>query len=295
MRIVITGATGHIGRPLAESLARRGHKVRGVARTEKSLRAIGNGVIPWAGNMEDKSFLKRAFEGAEAVFAMIPPHPTASNLSAYQRRVTDALVSAIHANDVGRVVSLSSVGAQLPSGTGPIVGLHGLEEALDRLEGVKVTHLRPAFFMENHLTALGLIKNSGIYGSARRADLPMPMIATRDVAVFAANALMDAAFAGRAVRELLGPRDYTPAEVTRILGQTIGRHSLRYVEVPYDEARKAMLAAGMSDSVVDSYIEMERAFNEGRIRPTEARSAANTTPTTLEEFASSVFAPAFAA
>ena len=85
------------------------------------------------------------------------------------------------------------------------------------------------------------------------------------------------------------------SEATRIVGEAIGKPDLPYVRFPEDEARNAMRGMGMSDSAVEALLEMQRAFNDGRIRPTQVRNASNTTPTTLEEFAQTVFAHSYRA
>ncbi|HEV7843759.1 MAG TPA: hypothetical protein VGO69_08670, partial [Pyrinomonadaceae bacterium] len=105
--------------------------------------------------------------------------------------------------------------------------------------------------------------------------------------------MLNPAFTGKQVRELLGPRDYTMIEATKILGRAIGKEDLSYVQVPYEQVRQAMLAQGMSESAVDELIELSESTNEGRIIPTEERSAENTTRTTLEEFAEETFAPLY--
>ena len=295
MRIAIAGATGHVGRPLAEGLAIRGNEVRVIARGETRLKSLRYGVKACVGSLDDEEFLKKALDGVKAAFVVIPTDLGAQDLRAYQRRLTLAWTAAIRATGVRRVVTLSSIGAQFSAGTGPIAGLHDLEQAMNALKHVHVLHLRPGYFMENLLMGMGLIKADGVYGSPLRADLAIPMIATRDIAAVALDILWTSRFVGNTVRELLGPRDYTLSEATRILGNAIGKSGLRYVELPYDQARQAMLNAGASPSVADSFIDMARAFNQGVVRPTETRSASNTTPTLLETFAGDVFFQAFAA
>jgi uncharacterized protein YbjT (DUF2867 family) len=204
-------------------------------------------------------------------------------------------VSALEKARVPRVVTLSSIGAHLFEGTGPIRGLHDLEKKLDRLGNAGVVHLRAAYFMENHLWNLPVIREHGVNGSPIRPDAPIPMVATRDIADEAARLLLVATLAGHSIRYLLGPRDLTMTEATRILGFAIGKPDLRYIQFPEEEARKAMSGMGMSDSVVEALLEMQRGFNAGRIRPTQERNASNTTPTTLEEFAQTVFARSYRA
>ncbi len=292
--IVICGATGHVGSKIADALLGAGEPVRVIGRERVRLGPLaGKGAEPFPGDMRDPAFLAKAFAGARAAFVMIPPRLDASNVRAYQDEIAEALASALSAARVPRVVSLSSIGAHLPEGTGLIRGLHELESKLDRRKEGAVAHLRAAYFMENHLFNIPVIRSQGICGSPVRPDVPLPMIATKDIAGVAVRLLLDEKVAGHTVRYLLGPRDVTMTEAAAILGEAIGNPGLKYVQFPEAEARKAMIAMGMSGSVADAFLEMERAFNEGRIRPTQARNTENSTPTTLEEFAKTAFVRAY--
>jgi uncharacterized protein YbjT (DUF2867 family) len=117
------------------------------------------------------------------------------------------------------------------------------------------------------------------------ADLAIPMIASRDIADAAAHALKARNWQGVVVRELLGPRDLSYVEATRILGERIGRPDLAYVQLSYDDEAQALVHAGLSESFAGLYVEMTRAFNEGTVKPRAGRTAANTTPTRFEDFA----------
>ncbi len=293
--IVVTGATGHVGHELAERLLSAGHGVRAVARGAEKLKPLGaRGAEVRPGSLEDRRFLTGVLQGAAGVFAMIPPNYTAQDVRAEQRKIADNLVAAIRESGVENVVSLSSFGAELPDKTGPIAGLHVLEELLDKVAGLNVVHLRAGYFFENHLGSIGLIKSAGINGSALKADVSIPMLATRDIATVAADYLGRLDFTGRSVRYLLGARDYTMTEATKILGAAIAKPDLRYVEFPEAEFKKGLLGAGFSASLSELFAEMCRGINTGLIKG-EPRSKANTTPTTFDEFAKIVFAPAFKA
>lgn len=293
---VVCGATGNVGSKIAGTLLGAGEPVRVIGRERARLGPLAaKGAEPWPGDIGDAEFLAKAFKGSRGAFVLIPPRNDAPDFRGYQEQVGDALSSALSKAAVPRVVTLSSIGAHLPGGTGPILGLHGLEAKLDRLGDAGVVHLRPAYFMENHLWSIPVIRSQGVLGSPVRADVPIPMVATKDIAEAASRLLREGTFTGHSVRYLLGPRDLTMSEAARILGEAIGIPGLKYVAFPEDEARKAMLGMGMSRSVVESLLEMERGFNAGSIRPTQGRNAENTTPTTLEEFAGTVFANAFRA
>lgn len=294
--VTITGASGNIGKALAERLLQDGVTIRAVARHGERLAPLtAKGAEAWVGDLGDTAFLAEALRGAAAAFAMIPPHGDVPDLRADQRRIAASLAEALQTAGVSRVVALSSLGADLPSGTGPIAGLHEFEERLQAVPGLSVVALRPTFFMENHLASIDLIKSAGINGSAAGADVAMAMIATRDIAAAAAEYLLASTFEGYAVRELLGPRDYTHREATAILGAAIGKPDLAYVEFSYEDFRNGLLGAGFSASVADAYVEMSVALNEGRIQRRVTRTASNATPTTLEEFAREVFVPAYQA
>lgn len=292
--IAITGATGNIGGALAEVLLSNGHQVRAIGRSKGRLAPfVAEGSEAWVGSLDDAEFLTRAFKGADAVFTMIPPHATVENFRAYQNQVGEALGAAIRNADVKEVLNLSSIGGQHAAGTGPIKGLHDHEERLNGLAGVNVIHLRPAFFMENLLLSIDAIRGMGVNGSPIDPKLAFPMIATRDIAAVAADLLGQGDFSGKSARELLGAGDVTMTQATGAIGKAIGREDLKYVHFSFENARQAMLGLGMSASVVDELIEMYRGLNEGIVAGTEVRSAANTTPTTIEEFAQAVFAPAY--
>jgi uncharacterized protein YbjT (DUF2867 family) len=288
---VVTGATGHIGKVITEKLLSNGQKVRVIGRDEPRLKPfMDKGAEAFVGSADDAAFLKKAFAGATAVFTMIPPDVTTPDLMAFDDRFTQAYATALSNNTVKYVVDLSSIGGEQPNGTGPIVGLHHKEEKLKTL-GINVLSLRPGFFMENFLFNIPIIKSMGINGSSLKADIPIPMIATRDIGNFAADALLQLKFTGNSVQYLVGPRNVTCAEATRILGTAIGKPDLQYVQFSYEDAERGMIAAGISANVAQLYNQMNRAFNEGSIKVVPGANATKT-QTSIEDFAP-IFAAAF--
>lgn len=290
---LIAGASGQIGGKIARRLLDAGQTVRALGRSPESLAPlVAQGAEARVGSLLDVAFVTRALTGADAAFLLIPPNPASPDYPAEQAATSAALVSAVRDSGIPNVLTLSSVGADT-LGNGPIDGLHRNEAAFKALEGRSILHLRPAYFMENHLESIGLIKSMGVNGSAVAPDLSFGMIATRDIAAVAERRLLDLDFQGQTAQELHGPRDYTMTEATRILGASIGRLDLGYIQFPYEDTRQALLGMGMGASLAGLYVDMSRAFNEGRLIPSLPRSAATTTPTTLEQFAAEVFAPAF--
>jgi uncharacterized protein YbjT (DUF2867 family) len=290
---VITGATGNTGRRIAEALLAAGEKVRAVSRSAESVQPlVGLGAEPFVGWLDDPGATEQAFQGARAVYAMIPPNYRADNFRAYQNRVADAMAGAIEATGVAYVVSLSSLGADHADRVGPICGLHDLEQRLNAVPSVHVLHLRPTFFMENFLFQIEIIKKTGAAGSPLQENVRMPMIALRDISAFATERLKKLDFSGKSHQELLGQRDLALPEAISILGKAIGRDNLAYVRFAYEDFGRSMLNAGFSADAAASMIELYRALNEGLVRPSAPRSAENTTPTSMEEFAQ-VFAAVY--
>ena len=123
--------------------------------------------------------------------------------------------------------------------------------------------LRPGYFFENFLHSLDLIRHQGINGGGAAGTTSIPMIATQDIAAFAGQALAARDWTGFKVQELLGPRDLSFAEATRIIGAAIGKPDLAYVQFPYADYSAALQQAGLSKSIADLYAEMEKAFDEG--------------------------------
>ncbi len=294
--IVVTGATGHTGSVVAEKLLAAGEKVRVVGRSAERLqRFVAQGAEAFAGDVTDAAVMTRAFTGADAIYAMIPPSMTEKDFHAYQARVADSLATALEKAGVKHVVSLSSVGADKPEKSGPVTGLHRFEQRLNKLAGVNILHLRAGYFMENLLQFVGLIKSMGMMAGTLRGDLPISMIATRDIGAAAADALAKRDFSGQQARELLGPRDVTMKEAAAIIGRAVGKPNLSYSKLPEMMVKPAMIRMGLSDDVARLLLEMMEAMNTGWMVPLEKRSPANFTPTTLEAWVEEVFLPAYRA
>jgi uncharacterized protein YbjT (DUF2867 family) len=284
--IAVMGASGNTGARISEQLLQHGEKIRALGRSADRLAGLASkGADLHIGDATDPAFLTSAFRDADAVYTLLPPDPQSPDLRQKWDQEGEAIVNAIRDSGVQYVVFLSSIGAELPDGTGPIAGLHAQEDRLRKLPEVNALILRPASFFENFYAILGLIKHQGINGGAVAPDLPLPMIATRDVADVAARALKTRDWTGIVVRELLGARDLTFAEATRIIGARIGKPDLKYVQFPYADFASSLVRMGISPNMAGLYAEMARAFNDGTIKSRERRMPGNTTPTRFEDFA----------
>jgi uncharacterized protein YbjT (DUF2867 family) len=291
---VITGATGNTGSVVATKLLARGEKVRVIGRDAGRLGPfVQKGAEPFVADVTNAAALTKAFGGAKAVYATIPPNVAAPDVSSYQERVSDALVTAITSAGVGHAVVLSSVGADKPEKTGPVVGLHNLEQKLGGVVGLNALYVRAGYFMQNLLPQIGVIQNFGVLGGPLRSDLPLAMIATRDIGDWAAEELLRLSFTGKQARELLGPRDLNYREVASVIGKAIGKPNLTYSQFPPQLIKPALLQSGMSSSMADLSLEMSEALNSCYMAPLEPRSAQNTTPTPIETFVAEEFVPRF--
>ena len=287
---VILGASGNTGSIIANFLLSKGEKVRVMGRDAGRLqRFVRKGAEAFTGDVSDAVALTKAFRGARAAYLLLPPITSRED----QERESDAIAKAVKESGLRYAVYLSSYGAQVPEGTGPVTGLHSSEQKLNAIGDLSVLHLRAAYFMENNLAAISMIQGMGIFGHALLTDLKLPMIATRDVGDYAAQRLLDLDFSGKQTRELLGERDLSMAEATTIIGRGIGKPDLRYVQFPYDQMLQALVQMGMPPKKAAVYIEMFKAMNSGVLAAQEPRSRENTTPTSFEKFVQDVFAPAY--
>ncbi len=291
---VIAGATGNTGSVVAKSLLAKGQKVRVIGRSADRLRPLAaKGAEPFVCDLTDSGALTKAFTDARAVYVLIPPNLASQDVRAYQDRVTDAVAAALEKAGAKYAVSLSSFGADKPEKTGPVVGLHQLEQRLNRIAGLNVLHLRAGYFMENTLAQIGIIQMLGITAGPLNPELKLPMIATRDIGVAAAEALLRLDFLHQQTRELLGQRDITMAEATAAIGKAIDRPSLTYSRLPDEQVRMGLTQFGMSVSMADLIIEMSAALNSGHMKALEQRSAQNTTATSYETFVAEEFVPRY--
>jgi uncharacterized protein YbjT (DUF2867 family) len=261
---------------------------RDVGRLQRFVR---KGAEAFPADMTDVAALTKAFSGARAAYAILPPLHSREE----QEQQSDAIAKGVRESGLRYAVHLSSYGAQVPQGTGPVTGLYSSEQKLNAINGLNVLHVRAAYFMENNLAAIDMIRGMGLFGHALQPDLKLPMIATRDVGDYAAQRLLDLDFSGKEAREVLGERDLSMADATAAIAHGIGKPDLRYEQFSYDQVRQALVQTGWSPKKAAVYIEMFEAINGGLLVAQEPRSKQNSTPTTFERFVQDVFVPAYRA
>jgi uncharacterized protein YbjT (DUF2867 family) len=287
---VILGASGNTGTIIANVLLSKGEKVRVVGRDVGRLqRFVRKGAEAFTADLSDAAALTKAFDDARAAYLMLPP----LNSREEQERESDAIAKAAKESGLRYAVHLSSYGAHVPKGTGPVTGLHTSEQKLNAIGDLNVFHLRAGYFMENNMAAIGMIRGMGLFGHTLLPDLKLPMIATRDIGDYAAQRILDLDFSGKQTRELLGERDLSMAEATALIGRGIGKSDLHYEQFSYDQLGQALAQMGFAPKKAAVYIEMFEAINAGILAALEQRSTENTTPTSFETFVQDVFVPAY--
>jgi uncharacterized protein YbjT (DUF2867 family) len=290
---VVLGASGNTGGVVANNLLSCGQKVRVVGRNAAHLLTLAaKGAETVIGDLTDSGTLIQAFQKADSAYVMIPPNPASTDALGYANRVSDAIAAAAQKAGTKNIVALSSIGADKASGTGPVVGLHNLEQKLNQIAGANVLHLRAGYFMENTLPQVNAIRQMGSVATPLRPDLKLAMIATRDIGAAATDALLNP-FPGKLTRELLGQRDLTYTEVAATIGKAIAKPDLKYVQAPDDQFRSVLVQMGMSAQFAALLLEMIGSLNSGSMRALEPRTPQNTTPTSYEAFVSEYFVPAY--
>jgi uncharacterized protein YbjT (DUF2867 family) len=288
---VLLGSSGQITTQLAHRLLGAGHPVRIVGRNRNALTALEKAGAQLAvGDPGDAAFLERAFSGATAAYTMTPPCYSEPDMRAAQDRVGSAIAQALRKARVPRVVNLSSVGAELAEGTGPIAGLHAQEQ---RLAGMsEVLHLRPGSFMENYLAALHPVVAAGVLPGLESPDATIPLVATRDIAAVAARELTQPRRTG--VLILHAPQHATPRTVAAVLGEAIGQPGMPYVQTSPAEMKAVLLAQGFSSDAAHQLEVLARWLSTSPLASVSA-APVEVQPTTLEMFARDTFAPAIEA
>ena len=264
MKFTIIGGAGHISKIIVENLLQGGQQVTTVARDPKHVEElVAKGAKAAIGSVEDVTFLTKAFAGADVVYTMVPPNFAAADWLGWISQQGKNYAEAIKANGVKYVVNLSSVGGHLPAGAGPISGLHAVEQALNALADVNVRHLRPGYFYQNLLSNIDLAKKMNIIGANfGAADFRLVMTTPADIAEVATEELLLHKFSGHSVKYIASD-ERTTDDIARVLGESIGKPDLRWVIFGDEDARNAMVTAGLSLEAAKNYAEMNKGLRTG--------------------------------
>ncbi|MFD8328217.1 NAD(P)H-binding protein [Streptomyces lydicus] len=294
--IVITTPTGQIGGRLLQIILdetrTRDEELRVIVRDPGRLPdGVRARVDVVTGSHGDAEVVDRAFDGADAVFWLVPSNPREASLDAMYSGFTRAAAKAFTAHRVGHVVGVSALGR----GT-PVAGRAGhvtASLAMDDLiasTGVSYRALANPTFFDNLLWQVASLRDNGVFTGTEAADRKAPTAATRDIAAAAAGLLLDRSWTGTGEVPVLGPEDLSPNDLARIMSEVLGR-PIRYERQTLDAFGTALAGRGVGDALVQGYLDMMRAKDDG-LDEGVRRTLQTASPTTFREWCEQVLKPA---
>lgn len=288
---LITGSIGNISRSVVEALVKAGHNVQVITSSSERVTDIEKlGAHPLVGQLQDHTFLKKAFSQAEIVYTMIPPIWQTSNWRKSQNEIAQAYIEALKSSKVKYVVNLSSIGAHLSQGVGPVTGLYDFEQLLNKLPDLHVKHLRPSYFYHNLIAQVGLIKQAGIMGGNFGDAEKLFLVHPADIAKAATEELTKLNFTENSVRYIISD-ERSGQELASVLGKAIGKE-LNWVVFTDEQQKAGLLQAGLSETHSSGYTEMGHALRDGSMQGDARTHKPAFGEIKLETFASE-FAKAF--
>ncbi|HSZ71734.1 MAG TPA: NAD(P)H-binding protein [Cytophagaceae bacterium] len=285
MKYIITGSLGNISKPLTQKLLAAGHDVTVITSKESNRSAIeALGAKAAVGTIEDVAFLTKTFTGADAVYTMVPPHFSAQDWKGYIGKMGQNYAEAIKASGVKHVVNLSSIGAHMPEGCGPVSGIYRVEQALNKLEGVDILHLRPGNFYTNLYANIGMIKGASIIGGNYGNNTKIVLVHPTDIAAVAAEELTRLSFKGKSFRYIASDERST-TDLAKVLGAAIGKADLPWIDFKDEDSLSGIIGAGLPEEIAKNYVEMGQAIRNGKMFEDYHKHPVALSKTKLEDFA----------
>jgi len=290
--IVITAPTSNIGSQVVDRLLEGRRDLRVVAREPARLsdqvREQAE-VVP--GSHGDAQVVDRAFEGAEAVFWLPPPDPTAPSLDAVYTDFSRPACDAFARLGVERVVGISALGRGTPeaANAGYVTASLAMDDMI-AASGVAYRALTMPSFMDNVIRQVGPIGDQGMFFSPIAGDRKLPSCATRDIAAVAARLLTEEGWTGFEEVPVLGPEDISYEDMAQTMTEVLGK-PVRFQQIPGEAFKSNMVDAGMSDAMAQGLLEMMEAKDRGLDNEVE-RTPENSTPTSFREWCEDTLRPA---
>lgn len=290
--IVVTAPTGNIGHQVVEKLLEQGASVRIIVRDPSKLpEAVRARIEVVEGSHADADVVNRAFEGAEAVFWLVPADPKAESVNAAYVDFSRPAAAALKAHGVKRVVAITALGRNTPvAGKAGYVTASLAMDDLIAATGVRLRALTMPSFMDNILMQAASIRNQGLFFSPIDGDLKLPSCATRDIAAVAARWLTDSSWSGQEEVAVLGPESISFNDMAAIMSDVLGKE-VRFQQIPFEDYKAQFLKFGFSDTMAQGMTDMADAKNQGLDLGVE-RTPENTTPTSFRTWFEEVLRPA---
>jgi uncharacterized protein YbjT (DUF2867 family) len=287
MKYVITGGAGRISGPLTEKLLGTGHLVTVIGRDASKLGNLKEkGAVIAAGSVEDPSFLAFAFSGADAAYLMIPPNFQTDDFREYQHLVGQNYIAALKSSGIRKVVFLSSIGAHMGKGSGPVDGLSDFEQLITKeLPGTDVVFLRPSYFYQNFYQQAGMIRGMNIMGgNFSFTDEKMVLTDPSDIAEAAFQLLNNPVFSGKTV-QYIASDERTTEEISKALAAAAGKPGTPWIEFTDEQALAGMLQSGLPAGMAKDYVDMGIALREGKMQEDYWKNRPTPGKVKLEDFA----------
>lgn len=283
-KYLITGSLGNISRIIVEGLIKAGHSVSVITSSSERANEIKKlGATALIGDLNDLAFLKNAFGKADVVYTMIPPIWQTENWRKSQNEIAHNYTEALKSSNVTHVVNLSSIGAHLNSGVGPVNGIHDFEQMLNKLTQLAIKHLRPSYFYNNLLAQIPMINQGGIMGGNFAGNEKLFLVHPKDIGAAALDELLRLDFKGVSVRYVIGD-ERSGKEIAEVIGRAIGKN-LNWVVFTDEQQQAGLLQAGLSKTHSNGYTEMGHALNDGTMQGDARAQKITLSPTKLEDFA----------
>jgi uncharacterized protein YbjT (DUF2867 family) len=257
----VAGVSGRTGAATANALLKQGQKVRVIVRNEAQAEPWSHKHVEVAiADLTDPESLSKALKGTQGAYLLMPTNLAATDHLAQSAAFLDKMIAGVKKSGIKNILFLSSIGAQHPAGTGPVVALHRAEKALSGLLP-SVTFLRPGWFLENWGGSLLQAIDTSELNHFGTTHVKFPQVGTFDIGVAAANALVEN-FHGTRHLELAGKENWSVEDVAVVLTSLLGQ-PIKPVGLPVESAKEVLEKSGMNPHMAGLYAELYQGLARG--------------------------------
>ena len=289
--IVITTPTGHNGSQVLEQLIKTDEKLRVIVRDASKLSDEAKEKVEiFEGSLDDPKVLSKAYEGADALFFVIPPSFEYDDVDEYYLSFAKPTCEAIDAQQVKRVVFVSGTSLGSDPNAGQMWSSYLVEKELE-VTAAATRILHCGTYMENLLEMIEPMKSKGQFSNAVPPDLKYPWVATVDIAETSVDLLLDKTWTGHGSVGILGPEDMSHGDAAVIISSVLGKE-IGYQEISGEELKATMLKTGASEAGAQALADLCDSIKRGTFSMVK-RTPETSSPTTFREWCEKVFKPAF--